>query len=185
MSKTANFDLSYKGYPIGIDSQGRFVVTLEEDGDEKETRVNDTYEGLKAAIDRWDGQKEKLKKAKFEAVALIDENGAARTLTGLHAGHGRIITKPPADRYSQDGVFLDCNAGRKAVAEVIRLNEELGRAEAWRSLFRINPEPGSYGDDADKRLEALKKNIADVRKNAEKADKGTLKQPEAKKARVW
>lgn len=87
------------------------------------------YESMKTAIEGSAAKVQSAKRRKLN-VAAVTEDGKKLLVTGVHAGHGGLITTPKRERFSSGEVYVDTPLVAKALAEYRRLNHDIQRVEA-------------------------------------------------------
>lgn len=121
------------GVKVFVDKSGRFHASV---GDIEKT--DDTLSGLANKIELALKLKEKSTRRKIN-VPVINEYMEAATLTGVHAGHGKLITKPAMkfNGHSSGTVYYDCELSRNLLAEKRRLNERMDKIGEHMASMKI------------------------------------------------
>jgi hypothetical protein len=143
----------YAGEKVTFNWNHKFVVA--ETG-----KVYDNAQAAKDAIDRRQADVAKIKKPVL-ALAAIDDAGKEYTVTGIHAGNNKLLTKPAHDRWSMR-LYAACPKVRRLVAEKMRLDAQVEVIkEELESKFKIN--------DSWPSIRPLSENYATLEKDYEAA----------------
>lgn len=90
------------------------------------------------AIDRAEKTAEAMKRKKLN-IPVLDEKGVARTVTGIHAGHGKLVLSPAPDHYGYGGyrVYPVVPWISEAIAKAMALREEAELIESATESFSV------------------------------------------------
>jgi hypothetical protein len=100
-------------------------------------RTFDTYEAMKAAIEASYKGVQAANRRKVN-IAAISENGKKFLVTGVHAGHGKLITSPKQERFGRDDLFVETKLVTQALAEKRRLQHDVARVDGLLKLHRLD-----------------------------------------------
>lgn len=163
MAEQTNGGGEYGGVEFYLDRMWRFTVP-------SLGRYYDTYQQMTDALDRVQAAEKRAKKVKL-AIAVLTEDGKPTTITGINAGHGHVITKPPVDglgRYAAR-CYPDVPWIRDAIAKRKRLEGQARHIDRALRSVNIDTSPDyqfKEGEHMD-RAEQLEAYAARVRKMAE------------------
>jgi hypothetical protein len=106
-----------------IDEYWKFIVP-DLDG------TYDSYAKMREGIERSHKKIVAAKKRKLNIVA-VDESSRRFTVTGVHSGHGKLITSPAQERFSRSRrLYFDTPLVAAALAEKRRLGFDLSKVDA-------------------------------------------------------
>jgi hypothetical protein len=121
---------TYQGEEVQLTLEGLFKF------DESEYA---TAQKAKDAIDR--KQKAKAREAKRPlSLAVVNEEGEPRVITGVHSSNYNYLAKPQLDRYrrSDRSIYVDAPMVREAIAKKVLLQGEIKKLDAVLSQFKID-----------------------------------------------
>lgn len=120
----------YFGLPFHIDRFWKFCVP---DLDKNFT----DYESMKSAIER-DMKRVKAAKNRKVSIEAIDNSGKKVTVTGVHAGHGHLITSPKRDRYDCGELYVSTKLVVEAMKERSRLEYDISAVKGLLDAHRLD-----------------------------------------------
>ena len=133
----------YRGVTVIISDHWEFFA-VDLDGD---TQTFDAYREATAAIDAYLAKNATAAKEKL-ALAAIDSDGVSVTITGVHAGHGRVTRTPPGDKHGSPILYADTPQVRALVAKKVALKAELERIGDTLDGVRVKGEVKDRYDEA-------------------------------------
>lgn len=153
MSEKNRADGEYSGYEFYVNEYWKFCVPALE-------RDYDDYTTMKDAIDRAIKAQAATARRKPLAIPAITRDGKRVVITGVHAGHGNVITKPIISRYG-NGLVPDVPWLAEAIAELERVRKRERHIIAMLDRFKIDTDAGySF------RLEQYAEQVAKVEASA-------------------
>jgi hypothetical protein len=125
-------DGTCEGMEFYIDNFWRFVVP----GLDKYFKSHDE---MREAIER-EGKKIAAAQKRKVSIAGITEKGVEVVVTGVHAGHGGLITSPKTDKHID--VYVNTPIAKAAREELRRLQSDVERVEFLLEMHKLNE--GNY-----------------------------------------
>lgn len=120
-------------------------------------RAFNSYEDMKAAIERNSKHAETAKRRKV-SIPFVNEKGKKGIVTGVHAGHGGLISKTKTDRWNK--AYMDTPLVARAMAEMRRLQSDMSRVKVLLNKHLLNDDgyrsfcPEMHEDEV-KRIESV------------------------------
>lgn len=148
---------TYDGCTITLNDFFKFVV------DKIENRSFASYEEATNAIDNQRKSKEATNRRKI-SVKVLDDKGNPHELTGIHAGNGNLVLKPPIGGYRTSS-YLDLPVIAEAIKRLCELEDHTARLRSLMRKFELKG--GGHSFDSSKHPEEmyrLEKDIARITK---------------------
>jgi hypothetical protein len=151
MSDTIAFE--YEGETVTLDYRHRFHVPSLE-------KAYDTAEQAKSAIGRMLAAKRSaVKQNKALALAVRDESGVLRTITGIHAGHGKRLIVPKIDSFSFH-LYPDTPTVVALIGQRLRLRAALRALDDRLDELELIDDPRGQDVQLEKRYDDVAKDYA-------------------------
>jgi hypothetical protein len=122
-----------EGFEFHVDRNYRFVF-------DEMSIAYQSYSALQEAITRHIKDNEASVRKKL-SIAVIDDMGTKRIVTGIHAGHGGLLVSPKMDRFSMHSVYHDVGWVGLLIALKKRLENNLERVTKLLKLFKVDSNP--------------------------------------------
>ncbi len=132
----------------------------------------DDYKSMTEAIDRA-GKTVAAAKRRKVSISAVTEDGKKFEVTGVHSGHGSLITKPKIERFGSGDLYADTPLVKEAFSEKRRLQSDLRRVCTLLRSFRMNRER-NYREFDPTQHDAEIKRIEKVSAEAESAARTPL-----------
>lgn len=131
-------EMEWAGEKILVARDGQFHVPFTESHYESIAKARD-------AIDRKQKQLEKVARRKLN-LAVVDQDGVPRTITGCHSGNGKKLVTPKCDSYSP--TFYPAHETIIAlINRELDLRKQIDAIESTLSPFKLSRDPYSlYGE---------------------------------------
>jgi hypothetical protein len=100
----------------------------------------DTYEVMREAIERSQKEIEAASRQKLNIAAIADtrDKQVRAVITGVHAGHGQLISKPKFERFDRPDFYPDVPLVSLALAEERRLDIEKEEVSRVLKALKLN-----------------------------------------------
>ena len=130
-----------------------------------------SYDEMELAILREEKKIKQARKVKLN-LPVVTRSGNEYTITGVHAGHGTVLTTPPLKeegRYSRPSMYVKTPWMRQAIGELAEAQARVKRIFAVISPFKIEEKQNSsWGEkQGDGTPEGLEKIYRDLEKRGE------------------
>lgn len=127
-------DGEYEGVAFYVNEYWKFEVP-------DLNRNFDSYEKMCAAITASAKQVVAAKRRKLN-LAGVDAKGRKYIVTGVHSGHGKLLTSPAQERFGGREIYADTPLVAQALAEKRRLDCDLARVNKLLDAHRFRPFDG-------------------------------------------
>lgn len=131
-----------------------------------------SYAQAKEAIERADKATNAVAKKKL-SIACVNDEGEPITITGIHTGHGHLLTVPKIDSYRNSYLYPDVAWIKEAIERKRKTDEESNRLLGAINEFRLSWDGGGWRWDVSKypsEIERLERVMAELKKSAEKTN---------------
>ena len=99
------------------------------------------YEDMRESIERNQKTVVAAKKRKL-SISAVDSKGKKYLVTGVHSGHGKVLTQPAITGYGRQNVYFDTPLISAALAEKRRLDFDLAKVEKLLDFHKVKSHDG-------------------------------------------